>query len=553
MSAPQGLAHFGGITSLLSASYTLTHGITPGVCTLYVPPQPGMIFRSSPLVFTYGPTTITFLDCILDRIAAEHGNDGKTIWALHIFDRRWKWKFAGRISGYYNVRRGGEKIVDGTEATPQQLARLCLEAMGETRFDVSRIPDKARPEIDWDYTLPADALARLCDTLGCRVVLRLNGSVSIELAGVGNALPVGGDVLAESMEADPSEWPDSLVFTAGRTRYQHNFRLEAVGRDKDNVIKPIDDLSYIPTKANGLHSWEVGDVEDFNSVSDVKFREFAKESVFRWYRIKTPIKTSTGENNLEDLDRILPIEDVQVETWKVDEREEPRPAWVYGKYNSKMEGGRPFDPNVEDDLANFPRSLYTRGFTVETATGVVKFSEPVYLVEDGIVLPADLRLRTACGIREKETRGWIRHEVQRRMPGVRTGSKPRYLIHDDVALQYYYNYVQPGEGIVDNKADVEKQAEYYLDAAQRAYQWTSPASVSYAGLKAINPDGAIQQITWTIDRKGYATTRASRNREELMVVPSYKERRFIERLQVALQRDEKTGRQKQADQDKARA
>ena len=117
MAVPQGLAHFGGITSLLSATYTLAHGITPGVATLYVPPQTDVIFRAGPLVFTYDAITITLADCILDRISVQYGSDGRKIWALHILDRRWKWKFAGRISGYYNVRRGGRggsEIVEDT-------------------------------------------------------------------------------------------------------------------------------------------------------------------------------------------------------------------------------------------------------------------------------------------------------------------------------------------------------------------------------------------------------------------------------------------------------
>ena len=61
------------------------------------------------------------------------------------------------------------KIRPGTEKKPQALATLCLQAMGEDDYDVSALPNDARPEIDWSYQNPAEALQQLCDKLGCRV------------------------------------------------------------------------------------------------------------------------------------------------------------------------------------------------------------------------------------------------------------------------------------------------------------------------------------------------------------------------------------------------
>ena len=139
MAAPQGIAYFAGIQAFLSFNYTLTPGITPGLATLYIPPQPGRIFEVGPLLVSYGNTQLVFPDCKVDRISVETDGEGHTVWGLSILDRRWKWAW-GRISGYYNVRRG-ETLVKETEKRPQELATLCLEAMGETGYDVSRMPD----------------------------------------------------------------------------------------------------------------------------------------------------------------------------------------------------------------------------------------------------------------------------------------------------------------------------------------------------------------------------------------------------------------------------
>src|SRR5437764_461372 len=96
----------------------------------------------------------------------------------------------------------------------------------------------AWPSVGTLYVAPQPA--RLSAALGCRVVLRLNNSVSIEPAGVGNDLPLGTDVLAGSQAAEPPPRPDALVLVCGHTRWQHDFRLEAVGVEADGSLRPID-------------------------------------------------------------------------------------------------------------------------------------------------------------------------------------------------------------------------------------------------------------------------------------------------------------------------
>lgn len=568
MAAPQGLFYFAGIQALLSANFTITPGITPSTATLYIPPQPGKILRGGPLLLTYGGVELTFPDCRADQIAIEIDREGREIWALTVLDRRWKWKFAGRISGYYNVRRG-EKLIEDTEKTPRQLATLCLKAMGERRYSVDQLPNDSRPEIEWDYELPSQALAQLCDSLGCQVVLRLDDRVSIERIGRGRKLPRGLDVLAGSQEFDPPERPDSLVFAAGRTRWQADLELEAVGQDVDGEIKPIDQLSYTPQNPRvpgnaqaGPRSWRFSDPPHFNQISQGKARELAKATVFRWYRIKTPFDLPK-EREIEELNRILPVEDKQVEKHEVLNELQPRPAWVYGKWWGGFEDARPVVDEIEHDLRNKPKGLYTRGFALDTQNGIVKFNEAVYLLKRAdkfggpgpafgwLVLPADLRLRTAVSLRDKKTWGWIREEVRRTRSGRKSGTLPRYIRRDDIALSTYFDHESARQ--IDNMQEVRKAADHYLDITEREYQLSAPGSVSYAGFKPIGVDGAIQQVTWTVDTQGYATTRISRNKEEVVLAPTYKERRFLERLQGVLKEQGLTKRQEQELAAKAQA
>jgi hypothetical protein len=561
MTAPQGLAYFAGIQSLLSASMTLTHGISPSVATLTIPPQPGRLLKGGPLIFSYGRDRITLPDCTIDSIHISVDSSGRTVWNLSILDRRWKWKFAGRVSGYYNVRRG-DRLVAGTEKSPRELAAICLRAMGETRYDVSRLPDDPRPEVEWDYDLPAEALARLCDSLGCRVILRLSNAVSIERVGVGRQLPLTLDTLSRSVEVDPPERPDELRFVAGRTRFQADFELEPMGREIDGTVKPLIKTSFTPV-SGGRRTWLYADPPNFNNVYGTKpseraKRELAKANAFRLYRIKTPFKLPYVKGSIPDLDRILPVETVQVEMMDVDGRPEPRPAWVYGRWYAGVESGGDVESTVDGNLPNKPRGLYTRPFRILQQTGLLEFQEPIYRqvlqtkpVEGRLVYPADIRLRVAVSLRNNENRGWLREEVRRKLPGPKSGTEPRYIRRDDVCHNIYYDHVK--RRTTGNIREVKDQAKYYLDATEREYQLSMPQSVSLAGLKPISPDGAIQQVTWTISEEGFATTQIARNKEEALVAPSYKEKRFIERLKVEEQKQHETERQRNRRREKAQA
>jgi hypothetical protein len=563
--APQGMFAYPGVKTVLSGSFTLSHGISPSMATIYISPQEGWIPKQGPLTISYGSVLLKFEDCVADRGEAQRGPDGMPVWALHLLDRRWKWRKCGTISGYYNVRRGfgedagGNKlasIVEATKKTARELAKLCLEAMKEKGYDVEALPEEDWPEVEWDYTLPAEALARLCDTYSCRIVLHLNGRVKIEKIGEGKNLALGTTGLDGGISADSPEIPDKLVLVTAPVRWQYDFDIEPIGLDVDGDIKPIDDLSYKPKDG-----WAKSDVPNFNDVTtEVKAgavnakttykttpRQLAQETVFRWFRIKVtaakddkkfkPIKLPPNKEAIDDLDRILPIEDKQITTRQVGKRIEPLPAQVWGRFFPGYESTASqiaFLPEAGADLSKVPDAIYTKGFTIDRELGIVKFSEPVFLYGESKELndhmPPELRLRTTVSLRDKETRGWIRHEFEREMGGPPRNTQPQYLQHDDV----FYNVISQGDQASNTEAEAEKAAKHYLDAVEKQYQTTDPSSFTYGGIQKIDVDGAIQQVTWNVSDDGFATTRASRNREELLVVPSYNERRMMERLQDAL-------------------
>ena len=568
MPDPQGIVSFPGINHIIGGTYTLSHGISPGICTIQMTPQLNFPAAGGTLTFFYDGTTISFVDCKIDKHSLRKSDRGE-VWEVSIFDRRWKWQF-GEISGQYNLRYESGQIVTGdtgddsqivanTEKTPRQLAQLCLEAMGETLpFPViDDLPNDARPLIEWDSVNPAAALADLCDSLGCRVVLQLNGGVAIRKINVGSALP-GGVVIEDSLSIDPPELPSRITVVCGRTKYQVDFELEAIGLDVDNTVRPLSRLSYAPDPlhVDGIGGFSKIDVDSFQGLANIQARELAVMSVFRWFRIRKP-DAIPGYGPIADLYQILPLLADQVDTMvQHNAVGNPKsrtntPAWLFGVYMLSDEDIRNRQQNIQP-LQNI-WDVYHRPWILERETGLVKSSDPIY--RNGFDNAADfsfkpyspwLFLRTSVHIRNAETRGWSRY---RRWDDLLefndAGTKDAIIKHDEIILgvvpQYtnngYLQQVRTGSvGFSEvNLAAVDAQADYYLDAAIAGFMRPLPQVRVFGGLLPQNPDGAITQVNWTVGANG-ATTRIVRGDDVGDKTPSYEEQRFFQRL--AAQRDE---------------
>lgn len=532
--APQGLFTFPGITAAVSGSFTLSHGITPGVATLELGEQQDPFdTKVGTLEFTFGGARITLRDCRVDRASFRRDQRGN-LWAFAVQDRRWRWAF-GEISGHYNLRLPDGSIDPGTKKSTRELAGLCLDAMGEGRRDVGQMPDGAYPEVHWEYANPAQALAAIAEVVGCRVVLRLDDTVAVMPAGVGNrnAMPEDARVMERITTDVLANRPDSLKVVCGKTRYQADLALEAVGQDTDGSIKPIDQLSYKP--ANG---WEAEDPKVFSRVAAGKSRELALGTVYRWYQVaetaglNVPGYPTTGRDvgpvntTVADRKLVLAIEDVLVEADEVNGVPQPKPAQVYGRF---WDGGHGY--------VNYPaRSLYKGAYSINREQGVVQFADRVVIAEEIAAssfrfVRAELTLRCAVSVRDDESLAWDRFTRKMDLDGPKFGTGPRLLPHEEIVLNVWPTYSADNRPvrIRHNRIEVIRECRYYLDRAQQEYQQSRPLERVYAGLSPINPDGAIQQVTWSVGPGG-ATTRASWNDEHSVTTPSYAERRAWERL-----------------------
>jgi hypothetical protein len=240
------------------------------VFLLSIIPRPGQqVAEFGELVFGDSANGVVRLkDCKVSGISSSTGPAGTT-WTLQILDRRWKWA-GGSIGGRYNRRDKRGKLVPWTIRSPEELAKLCLEAAGETRY-VIRLPagltraagadltdylqvgqnlpqTMANPPVVWADVPPMQALARLAEQFGCRVIYQPKADrVLVVPLGEGADLPRGIPIEAIGGVLDSPETPSELVEKGAPTRYQARFVITPVGKEWDTSFREIDLLSYAPT------------------------------------------------------------------------------------------------------------------------------------------------------------------------------------------------------------------------------------------------------------------------------------------------------------------
>ena len=256
-----------GLPPLISFQYTVSHGITPGVIVLRTQVGDDIPAGRGDLEVTDGFNTFTVYDCKLDYFVADRQGGSGTEWEMRLLDERWKWAYSV-VGGWYNQLDPHAKLIPSTVRSPTELALICLEAMGVTRYTVDMPPGVSssdaenlpeflttgvnfpqigiNPPVDWFYENAAVCLSQLCDQCGRRLVYDpITRTVHIVRAGVGADLPPGLLALQQLSITAP-DTPDAVAIVGAPTRFQPMLKLQAVGIDWDGQIKPINALSYAP-------------------------------------------------------------------------------------------------------------------------------------------------------------------------------------------------------------------------------------------------------------------------------------------------------------------
>lgn len=527
----QGLVAFDGLTDIEACQFSLARGVRPSRGVLKSPNLNQTPPATGRLLLVYGATSIRLEECAVVDAFVEASGGGRTL-AVTIEDRRWKWRYA-QITGRYNVRREGEQLRH--EKTPRELAELLLEALGETSYDVSALPNAARPHVHWIAASAADALSRLCAALGCDVTLAPDQSVRIVALGDGEELPERDDLEAASGGVSAAQVPDRLAIACGPARYQCRFLLEPVAEENDDegTVVPVEEASYKPA------DWSLENPKTLSGVTGSVTREgrtyenrdAALRSVFRLYRVKSILggggsaqlnppgfadALAAGADELTSIQQLLPLYNELNQTVGDPDAEGARyrPAFVSLRYYDDQHAH-----------ANVDELRYPGSWSLDGERGLVRFARPVYeLDEQGRAhFPEFIALTCTCEAEWASLH--VKTHYQRHRDRVE-GADPRLVLVErrpDLTLRYTAQYAYDQyEGVQDNKAEVDAEADYYLDALEQSLAERTTASAQYAGLALVVPDGAIEQVQWSIGPQG-TTTRASRFTRINQYVPTYKE------------------------------
>lgn len=599
--SPQGIFNYGRLQGFTSASFTLSHGTTPSIAIIYIPPNFNIVIPPvSDLSISFGNMTLNFPDCRFRRPTMVQQDDGSEQWGIEIEDARWKWA-QGQISGFYNVTLGEhvKTIKQGTEKSPQDLFKLCFEALGfpARKLDVSAVPNLLRPEVAWEYYRIDQAIDQLCQLTGTRCVFLPGNFVKIQPQGIGQQLRLL-PYTNFSRDIDQPVYPDELWFVGDRERRIVDIPLESIGREPGGDIKAMDKVSYKPR--NG---WEQSDNLFFGDLSIHSAIREAEETIYRWWRPVIPFKIPASEKlpeiEITSLDQILPLLDSQTNTQDIGSaitaaggqlaiNRFELPAQLWGVYWNERAGttsnaapGDEFDADgnpIKDNfplanvvpglnLSRYPQLLWS-GFQIDRERGIVMTDQQALIYDGDFVfkqqgqknaawwsieksppdrkiadvlnrkkIPAILYLRVAVQYREGETLAWVRSVKKERLRKIPLGTGPKIIRRDDIGLRstMFHLGLRDEVKYKDNHDEWDKRAKYYLDAAKMLIKPEDSMSANYCGLLNVQPDGAIQQVTWYVADDGFCFTRASRNREESLIVPSFEQRIMLNQIRADME------------------
>ncbi len=563
MPVRMGQAFWPGVKGFISCTYTCSHDAGAGIATLEIPEQDVREIQSfGTLVVTDGANTVRLNRCrVADIGFGSSPTGGRTI-VLSIADRRWMWRY-GSVSGNWNqidpypdpdlfppgeyVAAGGP-FAPGTYRPAHLLMADCLALMNEVNSPLIDPAPVVPVPVQWDDEVPASALSSLAATLGYRLVYQpVSDRVLLCPAGLGKVLPDNLPIITNSASLALPQRPNTIALVGGSSIFHDLIPLEPIGMEKNGTFRPIDQLSYRPAggwgTCNATSMWQARATDQL-TVEEA--RDLARRYVWRafWPKL-VDLRTGVGPHlnvggygRVTDRKQLVLLPRIYDATRGITGEPNTEPAYARGKvYIGNSTGvftgglGRAFDhTSVARRMPWLP--------TVDTARGIVSFERQMYELSgappNARKIAPELYLYTGFHIRSVVGRVPERFNYGGTLAGlVELGCPPEVLKHPEMVLVNRTVRKDADFSVLaqsDNLDDLVPRATYFLNAANAKYEIGAAADRTYAGIYPIEPDGAIQQVTWSVGGGQPATTRASRNTEHATYLPSFPERRRNEDL-----------------------
>ncbi len=502
------------------ASMTFSRGVTPSIATIICTPYDGMDLPPSLLRFDYGGTSVQFPDAAVmsAHIRRRYAKKG-WLWSVQIVDRRWRWAF-GSISGEYNKRTPKGLVDDNTRRDPSQLMSLLLDAMGESNYDVSRVPEGVYPYVKWGNVNPALALAGLCDYVACDVCYNhLTNAVEIWPLGSGSNTPVNFNEEHPKYRYTTRSVPSSIKVQCGDSRFQNKLRLRAVLTDSGGVQEQISNSSLAPADGFGTQALHFPGVSgtDQALVLDQAWKNYrisgqANGSLFVPQCQETI--TSTNQYLLDDY--ILEPNESDLSDYKRN-----LPYYIDGDY-------WPYAslPNNTSDKRWLGQSQLLKD------RRMVRFDHPVIgLSSSGAVQEPTIYLTTSYRVASVDG-----NPVQYSESGNAGGSGGQLVLRrPEIFATYQSAYSGANEtGSSNTQSNASREVRRYIQIFQNKYNIPFASEITYPGIFAGTLDGVICQARWECGTNREAKTMACENEElDVTAVPKTERRRREVLRQIA--------------------
>jgi hypothetical protein len=520
MTFPSARVTFGGFGSsgtlpLRGCVFPLSRGTLPSAMTLYTLPVPDLNIGDGTLTLSYGGFPCTFTGCAVASAHIRRHSDGKwPTWAITALDRRYRW--AGRvISGDFN-RRAADGTVDmSTARTPADLAGLCLNALGEGGFDVSRMPTGVWPRFKFQHAEARHVLAWLCNYVACEVCLNpLTDAVEIWPLGSGAGTSAGLGLTPKYRFCPRAYVPASITATSGDVLFQSKLRLKNVTINPNTGQQAL--LANSSYKPSG--GWANESPFSFPGISDATNRRNAFQEVYRLYALEgqqdgsLPIPgfsfpvTSTDQYLLHD-------HRLQAET-DLHGFKRRLPAYVEGDYWA-----------YTDLPVNGSNLRYTGKFTLDTERRTVEFARPVFKLsssgayeEPTLYLVTSYRARTQAGV----VAGLFASGSVGGTGGILLLKRPEvFAVFDQIAGS-------------NTQAQAMAELQAYVRCFQQKFANPWASEMTYPGLLPRTLDGNLAQVTWRWFVNREATTTVCEHEElDVGAVDAHERRRRQQLAQLA--------------------
>lgn len=571
---PTQSASFGSIVGISSIRYTNRKGILPGVGEIECDPQ-AIAAGLGTANLQADSVEIILPDCKITQVSS---STVRVAMEIRFADRRWRWA-CGHIDGHYNIPLADETF-ENTK-NDRELMVLCLDAMGETGYDVALVPETGNTEVQWRGTNPAKALQELCERLGYEINYRHTVEVSdtpeagsdtvkIERTGTGASLPSDGSEYSLSFSSQQNALCEFLRVICRNIRYEVMFELEPVGLETDGTIKHIDDLSYKPAggwATEGSIAAVSGDYTENGKT--VPRQKLAERCIYKWYRILSPTEDTTGTTawatgtpyvvdniRLVGRTRFKCIQDHESGTTFQEDRDKWALAgnWAPPGYTGtaddidKMKRVLPLigELNTEkvsdDDGTKRPERAAVFGiwshrngdatetpdgtkfegnFQLDKDRGIVQFNRNMFRYIAGVISPAELRLKCVVEVTEPtvEVKQYYGYTV-----AAGGSSGVRNIQGDQLIPKFFASYNGLGDPTSSNNlTTINAQANALAQAEILRMTPRNGAVVHYDYLKTFYLDGQRRWITFQVSESEPPFTQASINTEPSVYHPDLDE------------------------------